>query len=134
MRRLRPLPCSLVVLAALAGCGDPSLGAASGGLPTVSERGTFAVSVATEQPDFRRGTNAFDVQATDAAGGPALVTGVVARMPGHDHLATPPRIDCTARSCRVSDLVLAMPGTWEITVVLVSPGAQDDVQLSAELR
>ena len=62
------------------------------------------------------------------------VVGVSARMPGHTHDTTPPRIDCADGVCRVSDLLLTMPGRWEITLQLVVPGEQDEVLLAPVLR
>jgi hypothetical protein len=124
----------LALVAALAGCGDAGPSADADALPAVSERGTFALQIAHDDGSFRRGSNSFAVRATDGAGRAASVVGVSARMPGHDHASTPPRIDCGGGLCRVSDLVLAMPGRWEITLRLALPGEQDDVLVSAVLR
>ena len=123
----------LGLVAALAGCGDPAA-TDDGALPVVSERGTFALAIAPDDGAFRRGANAFVVRATDAAGQAGAVVGVSARMPGHAHAAEPPRIDCADGVCRVSDLVLAMPGRWEITLQLAVPGARDEALLLPVLR
>lgn len=139
VRPRRPMPAAnarslvAILVAALAGCGDP--GAFTDEvLPTSSERGTFALEIAHDEGAFRRGSNSFVVRATDASGEPAAVVGVTARMPGHDHGFEPPRIDCAEGSCRVSDLLLTMPGRWEITLQLSRPGQRDDALLSPVLR
>lgn len=121
------------LVAALAGCGDPGAWT-DDALPTASERGTFALDIAHDEGMFRRGSNSFVVRATDASGGSASVVGVTARMPGHDHGFDPPRIDCVDGACRVSDLLLTMPGRWEITLQLSRPGERDEVRLSPVLR
>lgn len=123
----------LTLAAALAGCGDPTE-ITDDALPSQSERGSFSLDIAHDDGAFRRGANSFAVRATDAAGHAAAVVGVTARMPGHAHGATPPRIDCADGVCRVSDLVLAMPGRWEITLQLVVPGTRDEALLSPVLR
>lgn len=133
MKTASRLPIVFVLGAALVGCGDP--GAADDGvLPTSSERGTFALDISHDDGMFRRGSNSFAVRATDSLGHPASVVGVTARMPGHDHGSTPPRIDCAEGLCRVSDLVLEMPGRWEITLQLSRPGEADRALLSPVLR
>jgi hypothetical protein len=133
---MNPARSSWIALAAaaLAGCGDVGALADEGALPAASERGTFALVIAHDDGAFRRGANSFVVRATDGAGRPASVVGVTARMPGHDHGLTPPRIDCADGACRVSDLVLAMPGRWEITLSLALPGERDDALLAPVLR
>jgi hypothetical protein len=123
----------LTLAAALAGCGDP-LEITDDTLPAQSERGSFSLDIAHDDGAFRRGANSFEVRATDAAGHAASVVGVTARMPGHAHGFTPPRIDCADGVCRVSDLVLTMPGRWEITLQLVVPGTRDEALLSPVLR
>lgn len=124
---------ALTLTAALVGCGAPAE-AIDDGLPAVSERGSFALEIAHDDGAFRRGSNSFGVRATDAAGHAASVVGVSARMPGHVHGSTPPRIDCADGQCRVSDLVLSMPGRWEITLQLALPGERDEVVLAPVLR
>ncbi len=124
---------ALTLVAALAGCGDPGA-LPDDALPTASERGTFALDIAHDDGMFRRGSNSFVVRATDASGSPASVVGVTARMPGHDHGFDPPRIDCADGACRVSDLLLTMPGRWEITLQLSRPGERDQALLSPVLR
>lgn len=125
----RPIITALGLAALLVGCGDPAT-ADEEALPTSSERGTFALDIVSEDGPFRRGTNAFVVHATDHAGHAASVVSVTARMPGHDHGITPPRIDCADGACRVSDLLLTMPGRWQITLQLSGVGEQDDVLLA----
>lgn len=124
----------LGLFAALAGCGDPGAAPDGEALPAQSERGTFALDIAHDDGAFRRGSNSFTVRATDGSGHAGSVVGVSARMPGHPHETTPPRIDCADGVCRVSDLVLAMPGRWEITLDLSVPGEQDEALLSPVLR
>lgn len=123
----------LTLAAALAGCGDPAV-ITDDALPAQSERGSFSLDIAHDDGAFRRGANSFAVRATDAAGNAASVVGVTARMPGHAHGFTPPRIDCADGVCRVSDLLLTMPGRWEITLQLVVPGTRDEALLSPVLR
>ena len=124
----------LPLAAALAGCGEPALAPLDDVIPSVSERGTFALDIALDDGAFRRGSNGFEVRATDSAGRAGSVVGVSARMPGHPHGVTPPRIDCAEGRCRVSDLVLPMAGRWEITVQLAVPGERDEAVLSPVLR
>lgn len=125
---------ALPMIAALTGCGDPGAAADEGALPSLSERGTFALDIDHDDGAFRRGSNSFAVRATDGEGQAGAVVGVTARMPGHAHATTPPRIDCADGVCRVSDLVLSMPGRWEITLQLAVPGEQDEVLLAPVLR
>jgi hypothetical protein len=125
---------SLALAALLVGCGDPGSEPADESLPTSSERGTFALDIVHEDGTFRRGANSFVVHAADHAGHPASVTRVTAQMPGHDHGITPPRIDCAGGACRVSDLLLTMPGRWQITLQFSGDGAQDDALLAPVLR
>ena len=122
-----------LLVAALTGCGDPGA-LADDALPTASDRGTFALDIVHDDGMFRRGSNSFVVRATDASGSPAFVVGVTARMPGHDHGFDPPRIDCADGACRVSDLLLTMPGRWDITLQLSRPGERDQALLSPVLR
>ncbi len=125
---------TLPLIAALTGCGDPGVTVEDDALPSLSERGTFALDIDHDDGAFRRGSNSFAVRATDGAGHAGAVVGVSARMPGHTHDTTPPRIDCADGVCRVSDLLLTMPGRWEITLQLVVPGEQDEVLLAPVLR
>lgn len=125
---------TLPIVAALAGCGDPGVAADDEALPSLSERGTFALDIDHDDGAFRRGSNSFAVRATDGEGQAGAVVGVTARMPGHAHGTTPPRIDCADGVCRVSDLVLSMPGRWEITLQLAVPGERDEALLAPVLR
>ena len=121
------------MVAAFIGCGDPGA-LPDDAIPTASDRGTFALDIVHDDGMFRRGSNSFVVRATDSRGSPASVVGVTARMPGHDHGFDPPRIDCAHGACRVSDLLLTMPGRWEITLQLSRPGERDQALLSPVLR
>ena len=124
----------LALVALLVGCGDPGAEPADEVLPTSSERGTFALDIVHDDGTFRRGANSFIVHATDHAGHAASVIRVTARMPGHDHGITSPRIDCADGASRVSGLLLTMPGQWQITLQFSGGGEQDDALLAPVLR
>ena len=130
-RSLRKL---LPAVALLAACGDVSSVVMEQATPSSSERGTFALDIVIDEGALRRGTNDFTVHAFNHAGQAASVVGVSARMPGHAHGFAPPRIDCADGACRVSDLLLTMPGRWEITLRLSGLGEIDDATLVATLR
>lgn len=86
-------------------------------LPTErTERGTFRVKIELEGAMLRRGRNAFTARAWDDTGRIARLRSVIARMPTHDHEAVTATVRWDGAVARVDDLVLTMPGRWEITL------------------
>ncbi len=115
---------AVVVVALAVGCGGDS---PMGALPTASEHGDFHVQLDVQGGAFQRGVNQFVVHATDPAGESVRVTGVSAIMPEHGHVAGAPTITPSADGYSISDLVLPMAGSWQITVDLATATLQDDV-------
>lgn len=109
---------------AMAACGGDA--ASDAVLPTMSERGAFVVEVTPDRGEFLRGRNALTVTARTPEGRAVSLDAVLARMPGHAHAAEAPTFRPAGESWRVEDLVLGMPGRWDITLRFSDGSVRDD--------
>ncbi|MCK6569650.1 FixH family protein [Myxococcota bacterium] len=114
-RRRPSVAAVLAVAAALAGACDEAAPAASEG-----SRGDFVIEGAFEPPGPKLGDNVLSVEVTDLEGEP--VTGAVVTvtpfMPAHGHGSpeTPAVVDVGGGRYRADNVVLHMPGTWQLTL------------------
>lgn len=101
--------------------------------PDSSDHGEFRVRIEPYDGAFRRGVNDFAVHATDASGTPVTLTSVRARMPLHNHVTDAPAIAPDGSQWVVSNLILWMPGRWEITLRMTRGSVYDDTTILIEV-
>lgn len=117
-----------------AGCADdPRVGAYTDGLHVegLAAKAALTIEHASPAPP-ERGTNAWSVRLTDAAGAPidgAALT-VKPYMPDHAHgSSVVPSVAPTGEpgGYAISGLELFMPGVWQITISIAVQGVEFDV-------
>lgn len=131
--RRRPSVAAVLALAAtLAGACDEAAPAASEG-----SRGDFVIESAFEPPGPKLGDNVLSVEVTDLEGEP--VTGAVVTvtpfMPAHGHGSPEPPsvVDVGGGRYRADNVVLHMPGTWQLTLRAVVGGRAGERVVGFEL-
>jgi hypothetical protein len=99
-----------------------------------SERGQAIVRISLAGDAIVRGENDFEVELISTS--PGVEGELVAAsgfMPAHGHGTVPPTIDASNGAFLVEDLVLYMPGRWEITFELRVHGLEDAVTFPVDV-
>jgi hypothetical protein len=99
-----------------------------------SERGQAIVRISLAGHAIVRGENDFEVELISTS--PGVAGEIVAAsgfMPAHGHGTVPPTIDASNGAFLVQDLVLYMPGRWEITFELRVQGLEDGVTFPVDV-
>jgi hypothetical protein len=95
-----------------------------------SERGGVSAQIACEAGRVVRGDNVLLVELSDAD---AVVLDASAAMPAHGHASDSPAIEEDADGYRVEDLLLYMPGRWDVMLDLDLPSGRDRLLFGMEV-
>jgi hypothetical protein len=95
-----------------------------------SELGGVSAVIATADGRIVRDENALDVWLSDPAAG---ILEVRAFMPAHGHGTVPPDITHDEEAFHIENLMLFMPGRWDVTLELEVSGEADRVNFSVEV-
>ena len=97
-----------------------------------SEHGLAVARVTLEGDAIVRGENVFLVELTVLGGGAATLTSASGFMPAHGH-GTQAVVERPGESYRVRDLLLFMPGRWEVSFALDVAGRADGVAFPVDV-
>jgi hypothetical protein len=99
-----------------------------------SSAGLASVRISLNGDRLQRGSNSLNVSVVPReASAPVALVGASALMPAHGHSSGRPVLVPVADHYRIDDLVLYMPGRWDVRLDFEIAGEPDESEFSLEV-